>query len=70
MISDLVTSKGGISGILAGIAWFLTVVTPVLPLVWGNLISAILGVYALYAHTQVVTAARTAGVRGVNGKLV
>ena len=57
------TSRAGIAGILSGIVWFLTVITPVIPNPWGNLISAILGVVALYWHGTVITAARAAGVR-------
>jgi hypothetical protein len=62
-IASTLTSKAGITGILAGIVWFLTVITPVVPQPWGNLISAILGVVALYWHGTVITAARAAGVR-------
>jgi hypothetical protein len=69
-IVSTLTSKAGITGVLAGIVWFLTQITPILPPVWGNLVSAILGVVALYWHGTVITAARAVNIRGVNGKLV
>ena len=69
-VVSILTSNAGITGIFAGIIWFLTHITPILPPVWGNLISAILGVVALYWHGTVITAARAGQIRGVNGKLV
>ena len=69
-IASALTNKAGLTGLLSGIVWFLSVIVPVVPQPWGNLISAILGVVALYWHGTVITAARAQAVRGVNGKLV
>ncbi len=49
--------------VLAGIVHFGNLIVPVLPPVWANLILALLGVYALFAHRSVVVAARAAGAR-------
>lgn len=58
---------GNVKGaaILAGIFQFGNQIVPFLPQVWANLVSAILGLVALYGHVQVVTAARSAGVKGI-----
>lgn len=53
-VINVLTSKGGWAGVAAGIVWFFTSIAPVMPPVWGNLISAILGVVALYYHGQTV----------------
>lgn len=53
------------SAILAAIVAFGNQIVPILPPVWANLISALLGVYALYHVGSVVKAARLAGVKGV-----
>lgn len=51
--------------ILAGIVSIGNQIIPILPPVWANLIAALIGVYALYAHNEVVKAARAAGVKGI-----
>ncbi len=58
-------TKTTVSLILAGIVAFGNQLVPVLPLAWGNLIAAILGIVGLYYHAQVVAAARAAGVKGL-----
>lgn len=65
MVKNLFTSLGGITGVLAGVIEFGNQLVPVLPPAWAHLVAAILGLVALYSHGQVVTAGRTAGVRGV-----
>lgn len=69
-MQNLLTSKATWAGILAAVVNFGNMLVPVLPPVWANLITAILGVYALYAHTQVVAAARVAGAVLPSGKKV
>lgn len=51
---NVISSKGGWAGIMAGIIWFFTTIAPVLPSQWGNLISAVLGIVALYYHGKMV----------------
>jgi len=58
-------NKISIAGVLAAVVAFGNQILPILPPVWANLVSALLGVYALYHTTQVVKAARTAGVKGI-----
>lgn len=65
MISDLVTSKTGWTAILAGLAWLLTAVAPVIPEPWGNLVTAVLGILAFYHIGNAVGQARAMGVKGV-----
>lgn len=54
-----------VSAIIGALIVYGNQLVPVLPAVWGNLISAILGVVALYYHAQTVSAARQAGAKGV-----
>lgn len=65
MLKNIFSSVGGWTGVLAGIIVLGNQEIPLLPPVWANLVGAILGVVALYSHGQVVTAARSAGVKGV-----
>lgn len=57
--------KVTLSSVIAALVVFGNQLIPVLPQVWANLISAILGVIALYYHVQVVQAARAQGVKGI-----
>jgi hypothetical protein len=64
-IASLITSKAGVLSVLTGIVWILTVIAPVLPAVWGNLITAILGVFAFYHIGNAVAGAREAGSKAI-----
>ena len=64
-IASFITSKAGWLSIATGIVWLLTNITPILTSVWGNLATAILGVFAFYHIGTAVNAARAAGEKGI-----
>lgn len=58
-------NKISIAGVLAAIVVFGNQILPILPPAWANLVSALIGIYALYHTSKVVQAARSAGVKGI-----
>ncbi len=58
-------NKISISGVLAALVGLGNTIVPILPQAWANLVSALIGIYALYHTGKVVTAAREAGVKGI-----
>ena len=65
MISSLVTSKVGWASVATGIVWVLTAILPVVPSVWGNLLTAVLGIISFYHIGQTVTKATALGAKGI-----
>ena len=65
IVSNFVSSKGGVAGILAGVVWLDTMFAPVLPSAWQNVITAILALIAFYYHGSVVGAARANRIKGI-----
>ena len=58
-------NKISVSGVIAAIVAFGNQYAHLLPPVWANLISALIGVYALYHTGVIVNAARASGVKGI-----
>lgn len=58
-------NKVTVSGALSIIVSLLSTIVPILPPVWGNLVAALLALYAFYHGHQAIVAARAAGVSGI-----
>ncbi len=58
-------NKISVSGVLSALVVFGNQILPLLPQAWANLVSALLGLYALYHTGKLVTSARLAGVKGI-----
>ncbi len=61
----MILNKISLSFVLAAVIAFGNQLVPIVPPVWGALISAVIGVIGLYHTGKVVTAARSMGIKGV-----
>lgn len=58
-------NKINIAGILSALVGLGNTLIPVLPQAWANLVSALIGIYAMYHTARVVGIARANGIKGI-----